>query len=584
MVSHNSAKEEIKRAADIVEVIGQYVQLKKAGRNFVGLCPFHGEKDPSFNVSPERQMFHCFGCKKGGDIFAFWMEYHGVTFTEALKDLAERYQITIDEPVSATAERQKAALREALFKINEMAAAFFQAALKHPANGKPARAYLEKRSMTEKIISEFRLGYAPNEWDALTGVLRRHKVNMDLAVQAGLVVPRKSAGYYDRFRGRIIFPIFNLRQQVVGFGGRVLDDALPKYLNTPETPIFRKGETPYGLHASTKAIREKQRVLIVEGYMDLLALWNHGVNEVVATLGTALTAAHVRRLKGYAKEAIVVFDSDEAGTAAALKSLPIFLNEGFTARAVVLPRGHDPDTFVNAEGSDRFRKVAGGASPMFDFFLEQKLSHHDGDIESKVHLLGEILPVLSALRRQAQRALYVERLSERIGIKEDVIWTELRSLKHNTWNNAREKELARDLKANTKKKSPSDFQLLNLLLHYPETISRLMACDCKILLSDPVVAEIIDAIYDEYCREGECQTAALTECLKSETACLQLREALLEPCYYSGQEVELALAEFERKAYQKKILTSIQEARKKGDTERLVELTKLKAQGLKGNS
>ncbi len=425
MVFHQSAKEEIRRAADIVEVVGQFVQLKKAGRNFVGLCPFHAEKDPSFTVNPERQTFHCFGCKKGGDIFAFWMEYHSATFPEALRDLAERYNVTISDSFDPSAGKEKAAQKKTLFKINEKATAYFERALNQSSKGNDGRDYLNDRSISRETIIEFRLGYAPDEWDGLVGILRDHKLDLDMAVQAGVIIPKKNGGYYDRFRGRIIFPIFDLRQQVVGFGGRVLDNSLPKYVNTPETPVFHKGEFLYGLHASYKAIRDKSRAVIVEGYMDWLALRNHGLHEVVATLGTALTAKHVRRLKGYAREAVIVFDSDEAGKAAVLKSLPVFSNEGLPARAVVLPDDHDPDSFVNANGLDRFLELLDQAAPILDFYLEQKLTQTGLDMEGKVRVLEEIFPALSALRTGTQRSLYVRRLSERIGVKEEVAWSEL---------------------------------------------------------------------------------------------------------------------------------------------------------------
>jgi len=268
MVFHQSTKEEIRRVADIVELVGQFVQLKKAGRNFVGLCPFHAEKDPSFTVNAERQTFHCFGCKKGGDIFAFWMEYHNATFPEALRDLAERYNVTISDTFDPSAGKEKAAQRKALLHINEKAAAYFETTLRHVSKGKSGRDYLNDRSISKKTIIEFRLGYAPDEWGGLVGILRDHKLDLDMAVQAGVIIPKKNGGYYDRFRGRIIFPIFDLRRQVVGFGGRVLDNSLPKYVNSPETPVFHKGDVLYGLHASYKAIRDKGRAVIVEGYMD----------------------------------------------------------------------------------------------------------------------------------------------------------------------------------------------------------------------------------------------------------------------------------------------------------------------------
>jgi DNA primase len=578
MATYQSAKEEIRRAADVVELIGQFVQLKKVGRNYVGLCPFHAEKDPSFTVNPERQTFHCFGCKKGGDIFAFWMEYHSSTFPEALRDLAERYHVTISEGFSAAAEREKAAHREALYKINETAADYFQRALSHPAKGGPGRDYLNRRSISKETISEFRLGYAPDEWDGLVGALKRYGMDLEMAVQAGVIIPKKSGGHYDRFRGRVIFPIFDLRQQVVGFGGRVLNDSLPKYLNTPETAIFHKGEFLYGLHASLKAIRENGRAVIVEGYMDWLALKKHGLEEVVATLGTALTDRHVRKLKGYAKEAVIVFDSDEAGKTAALKSLHVFANEGLSARVVVLPAGHDPDSFVNEKGLDLLLELLDRASPMFEFFLEQKLTERDSD-EGKVRVLKELLPVLSEIRDFTLRSLYVRRLSKKIGVREDVVLSELKKFMKHSSGKAVEKGIKERLSdSKAKKRSIGDLQLLNLLAHYPHTVSRLMDCDCKILLSDPQIVEIVDAIFEKYLQEGPFSPEDLLESLKSEASREQLREVLHRPfVIYSDQDAEQAVVEIEEKARQKKILASFDKV--KGDREAQNQILKLKIQG-----
>ena len=567
MASHQSAKEEIKREADTVQVIGQVVQLKKAGKNFIGLCPFHAEKDPSFTVSSDRQMFHCFGCKKGGDIFAFWMDYHGLTFPEALKDLAERYNVQITDKFSAIEEKKKSKLRETLLKINEAATLYFQQALSKTAIENPAADYLKKRAISNEIISEFRLGYAPDKWHGIVDYLRRHKIDLERAVQAGLIIPKKGGGYYDRFRGRIMFPILNLRGQVVGFGGRVLDDSLPKYLNTPETPVFHKGEFPYGLHASFKAIRQKGIAVIVEGYMDLLALRRHGLDEVVATLGTALTDQHIRKIKGYAKEAVVVFDPDEAGRNAALRSLPLFLNEGLPARAVVLPDGHDPDSFVNTKGLPEFLKLLDSASSMFDFFLAQKLTQDDSDIEGKVHALKEILPVLSQLRNAAQRSLYVGRLSERIGIKEEVVLSELKSFKQNRSGDAPERGLKDRLKGRKLDKKIGDIQLLNLLVHHPKTITGLMDSGCRDLLSDDTASKIVEVIFDKYRREGQFSPENIEDTLDNDDVRIRLREVMVADSIYSDQEVKQAVEEIREKARQKRLSDSVAEV--KGDPEAL---------------
>ncbi len=579
MVSFQSAKDEIKRAADIVDVIGQFVQLKKAGKNFMGLCPFHAEKDPSFTVSQDRQMFHCFGCKKGGDLFDFWMAYHNFSFSEALKDLAERYHVTISGDFSASAEKKKSDLRESLFKINDMAATFFQEMLKHEQIGKVAADYLENRGISKEIISEFRLGYSPDKWDGLTRHLMSKKVDPSHAVQAGLIIPRKNGGHYDRFRGRVMFPISNLRERVIGFGGRVLDDGMPKYLNTPETPIFHKGEFPYGLDSSFKSMREKGRAIIVEGYMDLLALKEKGLDEVVATLGTAVTGDHIRKIKGYAREAVVVFDSDEAGKSAAMRTLPIFLNEGLSAKAVVLPEGHDPDTYVKENGLAAFEKLVEKADLLFDFYLNRSLSLNKQGVEGKVNAMKEILPVLAEVRNMAQCSLYVRGLAERIGIREDVVLAELASFKKSRSADELERTVRRKISVSRPESTVCDSQLLNLMVHHPETISKLYDSECADLLSDPGIKEIVCVILDEHRRTGSFSPGDFEKRLNSEVQAV-LREILVSESIYSDEEIDQAVSEMRRKAYEKKLSRSFRAA--VGDPVELNRLLKLKAQGPPG--
>ena len=579
MVSFQSAKDEIKRSADIVEVIGQFVQLKKAGKNFMGLCPFHGEKDPSFTVSQDRQMFHCFGCKKGGDLFDFWMAYHNFTFPEALKDLAERYNVTISGDFSASEEKKKSDLRESLFEMNDMAATFFQKVLNHEQAGKVAADYFRSRGISKEIIAEFRLGYSPDKWDGLTRYLMSNNADPSHAVQAGLIIPKKNGGHYDRFRGRIMFPISNLRERIIGFGGRVLDDGMPKYLNTPETPIFHKGEFPYGLDSSFRSIREKGRAIIVEGYMDLLALKEKGLDEVVATLGTAMTEDHIRKIKGYAREAVVVFDSDEAGKSAAMRTLPIFLNEGLSAKAVVLPEGHDPDTYVKQNGLAAFEKLVEKADPIFDFYLNRSLSLNTEDVEGKVNAMKEILPVLAELRNMAQCSLYVRGLAERIGIREDVVLTELASFRKSRSADELGRALREKISVSRPKSTVCDSQLLNLMVHHPETISQLYDSECMDLLSDPGMKEIVRVILHEHRRTGGFSPDDFKESLNTEVQGV-LREMLVSESIYSDGEIDQAVSEMKSKAYEKKLSRSFREA--VGDPAELNRLLKLKAQGPPG--
>jgi DNA primase len=576
MITRSSVKDEIRKTADIVELIGQFVQLKKAGSNFIGLCPFHSEKTPSFSVSPSRQMFHCFGCKKGGDVFAFWMEYHKTGFSEALKDLAERYRVDIPAVDLPPGEKRKRELGATLFKINDLAASYFHKILTGSEKGSQGRDYLGRRSVTKEIISEFRLGFSPDEWDGLVSYLRRHKVPAEMAVQAGLIIPNKRGGYYDRFRGRVIFPIINMKNEVAGFGGRVLDDRLPKYLNTPETPVFHKGASLYGLHSSYKDIREMGRVVIVEGYMDFLALRRVGYGGAVATLGTALTEDHVRRVKGFAGEAVVVFDSDEAGKSAALRSLPLFMNEGLPAKAVVLPDGHDPDSFVNEHGPARFQELLERASPLFDFFLDQTLRDFQGGVDEKVRAVKEIIPALTEVRDETQKALYVQRLSERTGIKEEIFLSALRGGKKGYPEGASEKRLKDHLSApDVKKRFSRDVHFLNLLIHYPHHLGRLVESEWESLLEEPMTLQIVGKYFKKVRDEGPFSIEVILDQFDDQVQ-EHLREALLMPPFYSDQTVDMAVDEFEKKINQIKLSRSIRQARVRGDAERLVALTKIK--------
>jgi DNA primase len=582
MGAYESAKETIKSVADIVDVIGQFVQLRKAGQNYIGLCPFHTEKEPSFTVSPAKQMFHCFGCKKGGDVFAFWMEYHGTTFPETLRELAERFNVPFrEESATASEEKRKAEFRKALFRVNEQACRFFQKMLLEEPEGKEARRYLAGRSLSKKSIEKFRLGYAPDSWDSLKRFLGNESKRLQAAAQAGVLVERKGGGYYDRFRNRLIFPIVDQRGQVVGFGGRVLDASLPKYLNTPESPVFHKGSLLYGLNHAFEAIRKAGRALVVEGYMDVLALHDHGIAETVATLGTALTDAHIRRLKGYAPEAVVIFDADEAGKKAALKSLPLFLNDGLKGRAVVLPGSHDPDSFVNEQGASSLRDLVQKAGSLFDFHLEVNLSGMDGSIEAKSEVIQEVLAVLGILRNVSQQSLYVRRLSEKVGVKEDVLWTELKSLQGKGAGENRDQRLRERLvKPAAEKRFNRDLHFLNLLIHYPEEAQGLKNLPWQVLLSDASVIEIGTAFFALNAPKRSASMEELAGGLSSEKAREQLREGLLQPSFYSDATVDLAIEEFERKIRQIQLSRSIQKARQQGDLESINRLLKKKAEGI----
>jgi DNA primase len=574
MDQYQSAKEEIKRAVDIVELISQFVQLKRAGQNYVGLCPFHSEKAPSFSVSPSKQMFHCFGCKKGGDLFAFWMAYHHVPFPQAMKDLAEKYSIPLPETHAGSSVRGEGGRKEALLRVNETAAQFFYLLLTQSDKGKPGRDYLERRSIPAEVIAEFRLGYAADEWDGLGKFFKEKRIDLKTVFEAGLLIPKKTGGYYDRFRGRVIFPIFDMRNRIVGFGGRVLDQSMPKYLNTPETPLFQKGELLYGLHVAYEVIRKTSRVVIVEGYTDVLALLKHGFRGSVATLGTALTRDHIRKLKGYAEEAVLMFDPDAAGTTAAMRSLPLFLNEGMSSKVALLPKGEDPDTFVNRKGIEPFSALLDRAVPTFDFFLDTKLSETRATIEGRSNAGKEIIDLLLDLASELQRSLYVRRLSERLGVPESSVLKEMEKEKIRRSMKV-ERNPFPDKPSEQAVKVSDDVFFLNVLVHHPYCAERLVKLDLKPLLSDPPVIEIFDILAKNYTGHKEFNLQEMLENLPGEPAKEVFREAMVSPSRFQEEEVLGILRDFAERI---KIKASTARAKAKGDIESYNKILELKRQ------
>jgi len=416
----------VQNAANIVDVISEYVALKKTGKNFIGLCPFHADKKPSFTVSEEKQIFHCFGCGQGGNVFSFLIQYNNLSFPEAVGFVAQKYGIEIPTRKMSPTQKKELEERERLLKINKEAADYFRGILSHPSSGKRAREYLSKRQMTPEVTERFMLGYAPQSWTGLTQYFSRRGVPLDDLQKAGLVVA-KNGRYYDRFRDRIIFPIVDIHKTVLGFGGRSLDDSLPKYLNSPDTPVYHKSRTLYGLDVAKEACRQSDSVFIVEGYFDLLALHCHGIQSVVATLGTALTRQHVRIMKGYSRQMILVFDSDEAGIKAAERSLPLFLEEKVDAGILILPEGKDPDSYVFEVGADGFLKATENALGVMPFLIASAIKKHGLSLEGKVRIIETVKDPLGSLVDGVSRSVYIRDLAERLDIDEAAILEQVRT-------------------------------------------------------------------------------------------------------------------------------------------------------------
>jgi len=415
--------QEIRERTDIVEFVSGYLPLKRSGANYQGLCPFHSEKTPSFNVNAPRQIFHCFGCGVGGNVFSFLMRMEGLSFPEAVRRLGERVGIEIEEERLSPAEQRRREEAERLARINEVACDFYHRILIEEPEGAPARAYLRKRGYDGETARRFRLGYAPDAWDVLAGHLAQKGFDPELARdRLGLIRPSKSGrGDIDLFRRRLLFPIFDLRGKVVAFGGRVLDEALPKYINSPESPIYHKGRTLFGLYQGREAMRREKTGIIVEGYFDQLALARAGFDNAVATCGTALTAEHARLLKRYAKRLLLLFDQDAAGGKATFRAMDVLLAEEVSAAVVELDPGEDPDSFLKKRGATAFGERLAAARPVLEVFIESTLAVHGESIEGRARAVEEILAKLRLLPAKIERSLYCQLLARRTGIDEGLL-------------------------------------------------------------------------------------------------------------------------------------------------------------------
>jgi len=414
--------QDIRQRVDIVEVVGSYLPLKRSGANHLGLCPFHQEKTPSFNVNEPRQIFHCFGCGVGGDVFSFLMRMEGLPFPEAVKRLGEKVGIEVEETADSPAEIQRREQHEQLWKINAAACVFFHQMLLEDAAGGTGRRYLRQRGYDGDTVREFRLGFAPDAWESLVSHLGKKGFSGKDLIEAGLAKPGKEGrSPYDVFRNRLIFPIFDLQERVVAFGGRVLDESLPKYINSPATPVYQNGKTLYGLCQARDAIRRSRQVLVVEGYFDLLALSRCGYNNVVATCGTALTADHARLLKRYAEKVLLVFDEDKAGRQASFRAMEALLPAGLTVQMAELPAGADPDSFLQERGESAFGTIVDSARPALEVFMEDRLAAAGQDVEGLAKAAEEVLRQLRRLPGELERDLYVQKLVAKTGLSEDLV-------------------------------------------------------------------------------------------------------------------------------------------------------------------
>ncbi len=499
---------EIRRRASIVEVISDYVTLKKAGRNHLGLCPFHSEKTPSFTVSEEKGIYHCFGCHAGGGVFHFLMQYEHLAFPEAVERVAKRYGIAVERTLGPGAAREIGE-KEKLYHINERVADHYQKILFTHPEGRKALDYLRSRGLDEATARKFMLGYAPQNGSGLLGVLKRENASIGDALRLGLVGQRGPQQFHEKFFARVMFPIISPSGKVVAFGGRVLNDGLPKYLNSSETPLFHKGATLYGLYQAKEAIRSADRALIVEGYLDVIALFQHGIAYTVATLGTALTPDHLRVLSRYTKNIIALFDGDNAGRKAAARSLEIFLEAGLFGRAAFLPRGDDPDSFVRSRGKAAMDEVIDRATPLADFYFSWLQEQHGTSLEGKSRIAGEVNRMLAKVNNPLEADLLARRAVDLLGIREDVLRGAARPPHArpvaSTANEAKRRDVAERSLVSAALRNPS---VLEDLIREPEARHWF----------DPRWRPVIDALLREWQERRNIDVAQLGQSLPEELA------------------------------------------------------------------
>ncbi|MCF6095912.1 DNA primase [Thermovorax subterraneus] len=452
---------EVQDRADIVEIVSNYVSLKKRGENYVGLCPFHSEKTPSFNISPKKQLFYCFGCGIGGNVFTFLMKKENWTFPEALRWLAERVGVKLPEEETLGEVSEAFKLKREILKINELAAEFYHNNLLRTKEAERARYYLSSRGILAGTIEKFNLGYALPAWDGLINFMRSKGIEEDALLRAGLVIPKSSGkGFYDRFRDRIIFPIKDVTGSIIGFGGRILDKGEPKYLNSPETPVFNKREHLYGLPLIKKG---ESPIILVEGYMDCIALHQHGFTQAVASLGTSLTEQQAKTLKRYTEEVAIAYDSDVAGQTATLRGIGVLVKEGLRVKVISLPEGKDPDEFIKARGKEAFEELVKSAQNFIDYKLNSAkkgldLKSQDG----KLKFIKRAVLILAEIEDGVERELYIQKLSDELNIpkntfKEDINKIRAQSLMPNIGSKYKNSQLRDNNKELTKIKIISGF-------------------------------------------------------------------------------------------------------------------------------
>jgi DNA primase len=542
---------EVAERVSIVEVVSDYVPLRRAGSNYLGLCPFHAEKTPSFNVNPAREIFHCFGCGAGGNAFSFVMKIEGVSFPEAVKLLARKSGIEIEERQLTPSEKKSQDEHVQFLRINDLTASYYRSILLNGQEGEPARQYLSNRSVEPDISEAYRLGFAPDRRDGLVKHLKNNGVELDSALKLG-VVRKSDAGWYDLFRNRLIFPIRDARGQVIAFAGRVLDASLPKYINSPESPLYHKSSVLFGLDMALPSIRTGNSVIIVEGYFDHLALYRAGFQNVVATCGTALTGTHAGLIKRHAEKVYTLFDSDNAGKKATIRSMELFLEQRIPAYVVSLPSGDDPDSFLAAHTREDFAALRDKARPAFEYFVRSLLLETPPDsVDSKVRVIDEIVPRFRKIADSVERDLYEKEICRLLGITAHAFRKRMGSgkLQHEV------------TPANQSASQPGDNvqdTLLALLLNYPDARDEIVRIGLETVFRDDYL-ELAGVVLERLSGSDDSQLLShLAETLEKPEQKMLFSRILVSDGYLADIEWRAVLDQCTR-SHEKKQLSSIKD-------------------------
>ncbi len=548
---------DIRDRIPIVSFIGERVPLKKAGRNHKGNCPFHQEKTPSFMVSEEKQIFHCFGCGEGGDVFKFLMKFEGLSFAEAVRQLAERAGVSLPKDAfSKDPDEEMARKKKWCFRLNQVACEYFRGILAGPS-GAGARNYLKSRGIFNETSTQLFLGYAEKGWDGLIRHLEEKKVPLALAEELGLL-KRKSdqKGYYDFFRDRLMFPIVSQRGEVVGFSGRALDAAdkeAAKYLNSPDSLIYHKSNCVYGLNVAADAIRKTDQVILVEGNIDLVSLYQAGFKNVVAPLGTALTSGHIRLLARYSKNMVVIFDGDEAGSKASIRALPLFIEAGLTPRAVAMPDGEDPDSFVRKNGAEKLRERLDAAPTLFEHAIDRISLKAGDDTAGKVRAMQQLVPLMNEIKDPVELGIYRGYAAKRLKLKEEIIREALKGgVKGVKKEGAKPKDAPRKNVTIVAEKL-----LVETMIGAPHLVEAVAGRISPDQLSDSSCRTIAELVFNEFRTGGEFNFSRLLETVADAELETELRQMAMNTANLDQDEarqiVDDCIETIERKPITEKI-------------------------------